>query len=262
MKNALLRLLLLCALLTTASLAQPVADPLQTGFQPQLGAQLPMDLMLTDHRGREGTISQLLDGRPALLVLGYYECPMLCHQVQEGLLEGLAGLDMTVGEEFNVLTVSIDAAETPELAAEKREAYLRAYGRSVASGRWPFLVGDQPSLDRLAGAVGFRSARVGKQIAHPAGLVVLTPGGEVSTYLYGLRFPPAALEQALATAAAEESSESLLSQVKLLCYQYDPATGRYSLAIYRLVQLLSLFVALALFSQIWRWERTRRRELG
>lgn len=261
MKNLLFRLLLLC-LLATAATAQTVADPLKTGFEPHLGAQLPMDLMFTDHRGREGTLSQMLDGRPALLVLGYYECPMLCHQVQEGLLDGLSGLDMTVGEEFNVLTVSIDHRETPDLAAKKRDAYLRAYGRTVEASRWPFLVGDEPSVEALASAVGFRSARVGEEIAHPAGLIVLTPQGKVSSYLYGLRFPPAALEQALKTAESEMSSESLLSQIKLLCYQYDPATGKYSLAIYRLVQLLSICMALLVFASVWRWERKRRSELG
>jgi protein SCO1/2 len=244
--------------MTSSIAAQQIADPLKAGFDPHPGARLPDDLVLTDQDGRKAPLVDLLQGQPALLVLGYYGCPMLCHQVQEGLLEGLSGMQDTLGRDFRVLTVSIDPRETSTLAAEKRAAYLKAYGKPVPSEAWPFLVGDAAAVDRLQRVVGFRSARLPDQIAHPAGLVVLSPDGKISSYLYGIRFPAVALHEALDTARREQTS-SVFQQVLLLCYQYDPATGRYSLSIYRLIQALALLTLGTLLIAVLGWLRQERR---
>jgi protein SCO1 len=252
-----MRTFLIILFLTVLASAQTVENPLETGFDSQEGTQVPLELVLTDEQGRERTVEELLDGKPVLLVLGYYGCPMLCHEVQKGLLEGLSACRFTVGKEFRVFTVSVDPTESSELAAEKKLAYLKAYQRGDAEG-WPFLVGESEQLEALQSAVGFRSSRLEDQIAHPAGLVVLTPSGKVSSYLYGLRFPAVALEQAIEKAAEEETG-SFLRPVLLLCYQYDPATGRYSLAIYRIVQLLGALTVLILVAAVAYWVRKERR---
>lgn len=238
-------------------LAQPGQDPLTVRFEHHLGAQVPMELTLRNEYGQTVTMKQLLGGKPALLVLGYYECPMLCHKVQDGLVEGLTESRMQVGREFRVLTVSIDPEEKPALASAKKENYLAAYDRPVAPEDWPFLVGDEESLSTLQAAVGFQSAKLETQISHPAGMVVLTPQGKVSSYLQGVRFPALALEQAIKKASEEEQG-SFLQPVLLLCYQYDPATGRYSLAVYRLVQLLGTATFLILLAAVGYWLRRER----
>ena len=192
-----LRALSIILLLTiSCCLAQPGQDPLTVRFDHHLGAQVPLDLTFQNENGRPVTIKQLLGGKPALLVLGYYECPMLCHQVQDGLVEGLTESRMRVGQEFRILTVSIDPEEKPPLASAKKESYLAAYDRPVAPEDWPFLVGNEESLSTLQTVVGFQSAKLESQISHPAGMVVLTPRGKVSSYLQGVRFPALALEQA------------------------------------------------------------------
>lgn len=257
MSRILVALALTICLLSNAT-AQPVADPFKAGFDPHPGATVPLDLTFVDHTGARATLRQLLGGKPALLVLGYYHCPMLCHEVQQGLLDGLRSLDEPVGDGFRVITVSIDPAETPDLAAEKRRSYLEAYGRSMPADAWPFLVGDAGSVTALQTAVGFRSARLEDQIAHPAGLVVLTADGRVSSYLTGIRFPATAISEALKAARASQT-RTLVQSVLLLCYQYDPATGRYSLAIYRMVQLLAALTVAILTLSVAGWLRAERR---
>lgn len=248
--------------LVTLAQAQSVENPLNASFDPHPGTQVPLNITLRDEHGTSQNLKQLLRGKPAVLVLGYYGCPMLCHKVQEGLLDGLKSSELSIGEDFRLLTVSIDPTETSELAAEKKAAYLADLGKPDADAAWPFLVGDSAQINALTKAVGFRSAKLKDQIAHPAGLVILTPTGKISSYLYGIRFPSTALDQAVREAAQEQSS-SVVQAVILLCYQYDPSTGRYSLAIYRLIQILGIFTLLTLVSSIAIWNRRekRRREL-
>ena len=254
-----LPILILLWVMSLNTLAQPGDNPLEVGFDHHLGAQVPLDLLLRNERGNEVTVKELLDDKPVLLVLGYYECPMLCHKVQDGLVEGLTESRMRVGKEFRILTVSVDPEETSQLAAAKRESYLKAYPYPVTHQDWPFLVGTPEALDTLQTVVGFRSAKLKDQISHPAGMIVLTPSGKVSSYLQGLRFPALSLEQAIEKASREEEG-SFLQPVLLLCYQYDPATGKYSLAIYRLVQLLGCATVLLMMAAIFFWLRRERRQ--
>lgn len=255
MKTILIAFLLI---LTCGPLAaQPISDPLKVGIDQHPGEQVPLSIRLRDENGREQTLSELLGGKPALLVLGYYGCPMLCHKVQDGLVDGLADSKVRLGRDFRVLTVSVDPAETSELAKQKKASYLQAYGKPVGPSDWPFLVGDSKNLGILQKAVGFRTAKLKGQISHPAGMVVLTPQGKVSSYLLGVRFPALALEKAIEKASREEH-DSFLQPVILLCYQYDPSTGKYSLAIYRVIQLLGLATVLLVGAAVLYWKRRER----
>lgn len=238
-----MRTLTLLLLLTLSASAEPPP----VAFEQKLGARVPGQLLLVDEQGEEVTFQDLLDGRPAILVLGYFGCPMLCHQVQSGLVDSLSQLDWSAGKEFNVLAVSIDSRERPELARHKKKAYLSRYARPDAERGWRFLTGPDLQLDRLQDTVGFRASFDPKtdQFAHPAGVVVLTPEGTVSSYLLGISFPPRALKLALGRASSGRVGGPV-DQIALLCYQYDPSTGRYSLAITRLVQMAGIGCALLL----------------
>ena len=186
-------------------------------------------------------LGDYLGHKPVILTLNYYECPMLCPLVLEGLLRSLRALSFTVGEQFDVVTVSIDPGETPALAATTKARYLRDYGRSEAATGWHFLTGDEASIQRLTEVVGFRYAydAVKDQYAHAAGIMVLTPQGKIARYFYGIEFSPRDLRLALVEAAANTIG-SAVDQLLLFCYQYDPATGRYTLVVRRTLQLVSL----------------------
>lgn len=245
-------------LLLTLLLSLPAsAEPPPVGFEQKLGATVRGDLQLMDEQGQGTAFKDLLDGRPTLLVLGYYGCPMLCHQVQSGLVDSLQLLEWSAGREFNVLTVSIDARERPKLARRKKHAYLSRYDRPQAETGWRFLTGADGQLKELQRAVGFSATYDPDtdQFAHAAGLVVLTPEGTVSSYLMGISFPARALKLALQRASSGTVG-SPVDQILLLCYQYDPSTGRYSLAITRIVQLAGIGSALLLAAWlIWAHRR-------
>src|SRR5262249_5353897 len=157
-----------------------------------------------------------------ILVLAYYRCPMLCNQVLNGLVDGLRGVRFDPGEEFQVVTVSFDAREKPELAAAKKASYVESYGRPTAAGGWHFLTGAQESIDRLTQAVGFRYVYDQKQdqFAHASGIMLLTPQGKIARYFYGIRYPSRDLRLALVE-ASQGKIGSPVDQVLLFCYHYD-----------------------------------------
>lgn len=221
-----------------------LAEVPQVEFRQNLGTRVP-DVQLIDETGRASSLLDLAGGRPTLLVLGYYHCPMLCHQVQSGLVDSLRTLDWSAGKEFTVLTVSIDPRERPALALAKQTSYLSRYDRPGAALGWRFLTGSPGQLLALQQAVGFDSVydRDSDQYAHPAGIVVLTPDGRVSSYLLGIDFPARALKLALQRAAAGNLG-SPADRLLLLCYHYDPTTGRYGFAIMRSLQLACLVTLL------------------
>lgn len=199
------------------------------GFDQRLGAQAPLDLPFRDETGRTVTLREYVGDKPVLLVPAYYECPMLCTLVLNGVVSALRALPFDVGREFRVVTLSFNPAETSALAAAKKANYLGQYRRPGADAAWHFLVGDESSIRPLMEAIGFRYAwdPVAKQYAHASGLVVLTPGGRVSHYFYGVEFPPRDLRLALVEASGERIG-SVVDQLLLFCFHYDPATGRYS----------------------------------
>ena len=224
-----------------SSLAQP-AGPIDSmlasvGIDQRLGEQVPLDLEFRDEAGETVRLADLMHGRPVVLSLVYYQCPMLCGEVLNGLLKSSQAVPFVIGKDYDVLTVSFDPRETPELAAHKKAAFVKRYRRPGAEQGWHFLVGDAVPIERLAASVGFRYRfdEASNQFAHGAGIVVLTPEGQMSRYFYGIDYPPTNLRLALVESAAGKIG-SPVDQFLLLCFHYDPATGRYGLAISRLLK--------------------------
>jgi protein SCO1/2 len=221
----------------------------EIAFEQKLAQQVPLDIALTDETGKRVKLGDYFGKRPVVLSLVYYECPMLCTLTLNGLASALSVLSFDVGKEFEVVTVSFEPKETPELAAAKKAAYLKRYKRPGAEAGWHFLTGDNAELLRLTKAVGFRyvwDART-KQWAHPSGIVTLTPQGRISHYLFGIEYAPKDLRLSLVE-AAQGNIGTAVDQVLLYCYQYDPAMGRYGAAVMRLLRAASLLTLLALSS--------------
>jgi protein SCO1/2 len=233
------------------------------GFDQKLDAQVPLDIPLKDEAGRPVRLGDYFGERPVILTLVYHECPMLCNEVLNALTRGLKGLTFDVGDQFEVVTVSINPAETPELAAAKKAGYLRRYGRPGGASGWHFLTGDEGSIRRLAQSVGFRYVYMpeSKQYAHAAGIVLLTPQGRVARYFFGISYAPRDLRLGLTEASAGKIG-SPVEQMLLFCYRFDPTTGKYTFAIMNVLRLLATATALALggyvATMLWR-ERRRAR---
>ena len=214
-----------------AQLAEEIPKALEeVGITEHLDAKLPMELEFRDEDGISVTLGSFFDGeRPVILTLNYYRCPMLCGLMLNGLVDGLEQMEWTPGQEFEIVTVSINPLETPALAKEKKQNYIKRYGRPSAMSGWHFLTGREPEIDRLAETVGFRFVYdpVEKQYAHAAAIFVCTPDGRVARYLYGIEYPPKRLKLGLLE-ASEGKIGSTLDQLILYCYHYDPSSRRYS----------------------------------
>lgn len=223
----------------------------QIGFDQKLEEQVPLNLEFKDETGKSVRLKDYFGKKPVVLVLGYYECPMLCTLVLTELTKALRMLNYSAGDEFNVVTVSINPRETPELAAGKKRVYLKEYGRRGAEKGWHFLVGKDSSIKPLAKAVGFRYAydAEAKQYAHAAGIMILTPKGKVSRYLYGVEYSPKSLRFGLME-ASENKIGSPVERLLLFCYHYDPKRGRYSFAVMNVVRLACLATLFCLGSFI------------
>jgi protein SCO1/2 len=222
-----------------AEVAGPIDSMLKNvGIDQRLGAQVPLELEFRDEEGQTVRLADLMHGRPVVLSLVYYRCPMLCGEVLNGLLKSSQAVQFVIGKDYDVLTVSFDPQETPALAKDKKAAFVKRYRRPGAEQGWHFLVGDQRPIEQLAASVGFRYRydEPSNQFAHGAGIVVLTPDGKVSRYFYGIDYPPTSLRLALVESAAGKIG-SPVDQFLLLCFHYDPATGRYGLAIARLLKI-------------------------
>lgn len=243
-------LLLLLALFgaSPALAHDPSPDPLsQLAFEQKLNEQVPPDIVLQDETGQPVQLRDYFGERPLILVFAYYECQNLCGVVLENLVESLRALEFDAGNQFRVITVSIDPGETPTLAAAKKATYIQRYGRPGAAAGWHFLTGDHASVDRLAQVVGFQYAYDAEtdQYAHPAGLIILTPQGKISRYVYGLDYSPTDLRLGLVEASANKIG-SLVDQVLLRCYRYDPVTGKYTLVVMNVLRLAGLATVLIL----------------
>ena len=209
----------------------------EVGVDQKPNAQIPLDLEFNDSTGRTVTLREYFTGRPVVLALVYYECPMLCTQVLNGLVGSLEALAFSIGKEFDVVAVSFDPGETPALAAQKKALYLRRYGREGAERGMHFLTGRQASITALADAVGFRYAYDAAidQYAHPAAVTLLTGEGRVSRYLFGIEFAPRDFKLALVETTAGKIG-SVVDQLLLFCYHYDPESGKYGFVVMNLVR--------------------------
>ena len=233
----------------------------EVGFDQNLGGGVPLDLAFKDETGQDVRLGDYFGERPVVLSLVYYECPMLCTISLNGLARALKVLSFVPGQEFEVLTVSFDPSETPELAAAKKKAYMTQYERPDGARGWHFLTGDAAAVAALTEAVGFRYAwdEETQQFAHPAGILVITPDGTISHYLFGVEYSPKDLRLALVDSAKERLGNPI-DQVLLYCYQYDPSTGRYSASILNLVRLggvLTIVGMIALILTMTRRSRSR-----
>ena len=212
----------------------------------QIGSQVPADIPFVDENGQPVKIGDYFGKRPVVLALVYYECPMLCTQVLNGLVSTLGVLNFEAGREFDVVAVSFNPKEGPGLALQKKASYVERYGRPQAAGGWHFLTGSQESISRLTNAVGFRyqyDPSIG-QFAHGAAIEVLTPKGTIAKYFYGIEFSPRDLRLGLIE-AAEERIGSVVDNVLLFCYHYDPSSGKYGANVLGLVRAGGIVTVLA-----------------
>ncbi len=247
---------------TTAPAAAAIAE--QAGFDQKLGATIPLDAVFRDENNQPLTLGYLLGEtkRPAVLVLGYKECPMLCSQVLGSLVETLTELRPTTGRDFDVIDVSVDPRQPPSDAAAQKRLYFKRYARAGADAGWHFLTSpDEGLIHRLADAVGFRYAYdpVTKQYAHPAGIVVLTPEGRVSQYLFGVTYDAATLRAALGV-AGERKVGSPIEQLLMVCFHFNPVSGKYGaliIGVLRGAGALTLLCLGGLFVHLVRREPVR-----
>lgn len=236
----------------------------EIGFDQNLDQAIPLDTTFRDEAGRSVRLGDYFGKRPVVLLFAYYDCPMLCTQVINGLASALAVLSLEPGKDFEIVTVSFDPRDTPASATAKKAVYLERYRHPGAAQAWHFLTGDPPAIARLTKAAGFRYVwdKETKQFAHPTGVIVLTPDGRLARYLFGIEYGPRDLRYALVEASAGKVGNAV-DALLLYCYHYDPTTGRYGLAIMRALRLAGLATVLALGSFIVimvRRERTQNLE--
>lgn len=239
------------------------------GIDQKLGVQLPLDAEFKDEEGNSVKLGKYFhNGRPVVLAFVYYECPMLCNQVLNGLTGAMKGISLDAGKDFDVLAISFDARENdkPDLAKNKKASYIEHYGRPGTEAGWHFLTGSEASIRAATDAAGFgfnwddRS----NQFAHAAAVMVVTPEGRMSRYFYGIDYAPKDLKFGIMDSSAEKignPAEKLL----LYCYHYDPASGKYGFAILRVMRLAGIATIVGMGAMIfvfWRRNKKRTAESG
>ena len=220
-------------------------------LEQKLGVQLPLDVTLRDETGRTVALKQYFGRRPLILTFVYYGCEELCPLVLDGLVRSLRPLSFNIGDEFDVLTVSFDARDTPALAAAKKRDFVKQYSRSGAEEGWHFLTGDEAAIERLTEAAGFRfNYEIEKnRFGHATGIILLTPGGTIARYFFGMEFSPRDLRLGLIEASGDKIA-SPIDQLLLFCYRYDPASGKYGLLITNIIRLAGIATVIALVTFI------------
>ena len=217
------------------------------GIDQKLNEQVPLDLTFVDETGQSVHLRSFFEGKPVVLALVYYECPMLCTQVLNGLVRSLKNVKLDAGRDFSVIAVSINPRESTELAAAKKRIYVGIYERPGGDKGWHFLTGTEAASKALANAVGFRYAydQVTGQYAHASGIMLLTPEGRTSRYFYGIEYPARDLRLGLVE-ASENKIGSPVDQLLLFCYHYDPTTGKYGLVILNVIRAAGVVTVLAI----------------
>lgn len=234
------------------SYTQGVPSVLQKiGIDQKLDNQVPLDLTFRDENGQTVSLGKYFGSKPVVLALVYYECPMLCNMVLNGMIRAFRVQSFDIGNHFNVVTVSFNPKEQPALAHAKKDSYMKAYRRPGAENGWHFLTGDEPNIQKLAQSVGFRYTwdAAHNQYAHASGIMVLTPKGRVARYFYGIEYPPNDLRLGIIEASKEHIG-SPVDAILLYCFHYDASTGRYTLFITNIIKLVGSATALALFGMI------------
>jgi protein SCO1/2 len=221
------------------------------GFEPPLNGPIPLDLGFRDESGRDVRLGDYFGHKPVLLALVYYGCPMLCNQVEQGVVGSLKMLSYNAGRDFDVVFVSFDPRETPEMAARKKESAMSHYARPESRSGWHFLTGAQGSIDALTKAVNFRysyDAKIGI-FAHASGIMLITPDGRISRYFYGVEYPSRDVRLGLVDASAGKIGTPI-DHLLLYCFEYNPATARYSATVLRIVRLGGVLTILTIVAAI------------
>ena len=208
------------------------------GIEQRINEQLPLDAVFKDEHGKEVRVADVAKGKPVLLALVYYSCPMLCNQILNGVLGSLRQVSFNAGEQFEVIAISFDPRETPELAATKKQTYVKAYNRPGADAGWHFLTGDEANIKRVTEAAGFHYKWDEKtnQFAHASAIMLLTPEGKLARYFYGIEYPPRDVRLGLVE-ASENKIGSPVDTLMLYCYHYDPATGKYGAVVMNIMKV-------------------------
>jgi Uncharacterized protein SCO1/SenC/PrrC, involved in biogenesis of respiratory and photosynthetic systems len=232
-------------------------------FKQRLNTQMPLDAHFKDENGHDVTLGQYFDGRrPVVLAFVYYTCPMLCTQVMNGVSRAIKVLPFTPGEDFDVVFISFDPRDKPETASAKKTALMNYWSMQNQSGAWHFLTGEEPQIKQVTSAAGFFYMWDEKtqQYAHLSGLLVLTPDGRLSRYFYGIEYSPKELRLALFE-SGEGHIGSLVDELLLYCYHYDPANGRYGAVVMNLVRLGGVLTVLAIAGFILLMRRQERQQM-
>ena len=254
--------LLLAGLLATAARGQNFTDDISSkaGLDQKLNAQVPLNLNFRDETGRAVRLGDYFGKKPVILVLAYYECPNLCTLVLNALLTSAQDLKFDAGKDYEIVVVSFDPHETATLALAKKRTYTQRYGRPQDAGGWHFLTGEEPAIAQVAGSVGYRYVfdPQTRQYAHPSAIMVLTPDGKISRYFAGIEYPPKELRMALVEASNRRIG-SLTDQLFLLCFHYNPLTGKYGLVIMRIIRVACFATVTALaYFMVAMFRRDRR----
>lgn len=231
------------------------------GLDQHLNAQIPLDLNFIDEHGQQVTLRQYFGQKPVIMSMVYFQCPMLCSQVLSGLTFALNGMQrFDVGREFDVLTVSFDPRDTPQDAQENKERYIKRYRRSGSEQGWHFLTGKKEQIDALAQVLGFRYAwdERNQQFAHASGIMLVTPDGHIAQYYYGIEYAPRDLRLGIVEASKGKVG-TMVDQILLYCYHYDPTQGRYGAAIFNILRISALGTVLVLGGFVLLMIRRERR---
>jgi protein SCO1/2 len=239
----------------------------EVGIEQKLNEQLPLETEFKDENGKIVKLGEYFGKRPVILALVYYECPMLCSEVLNGLTGSIKGLSFNVGKEFDVVAISFDARENEktDLAKSKKESYVKRYARPESENGWHFLTGTQDSIDKITKSVGFgyKWDEQTKQFAHAGAIMIVTPEGKMSKYLYGIDYAPKDVKFAVME-SAESKIGTPVDQLMLYCFHYNPATGKYGLQILNVVRLggvLTLLGMGAMFFVFWRRNKSKENDL-
>src|SRR6266851_4105602 len=229
------------------------------GFEPQLNTQLPLDLNFRDEAGRDVQLREYFGRKPVVLALVYYGCPMLCNQVEMGVVGSLKMLSFNAGRDYEVIFVSFDTRETPDMAAKKKVAAVSRYGRPEAASGWHFLTGKEDAVHALASAANFRYSFDPQHnlFAHASGIMLLTPDGRISRYFYGVEYPSRDVRLGLVDASAGKIGTPI-DHLLLFCFEYNPESARYSATILKIVRLGGLLTIFTIVAAILIF---RRRDL-
>ena len=232
-------------------------------FKQRLNTTLPLDARFKDENGRDVTLGEYFNGtRPVVLAFVYYSCPMLCTQIMNGVARAVKVLPFTPGKDFEVVFISFDPRDEPPTASAKKAALMNYWSTQNQSGAWHFLTGEEPQIKQVTSAAGFFYMwdEKSQQYAHLSGLLVLTPDGRLSRYFYGIEYSPKELRLALFE-SGQGHIGSLVDELLLYCYHYDPANGRYGAVVMNLVRLGGVLTVLAIAGFILLMRRQERQQM-